>query len=38
MHGHRIGYVWVSSFDPNSERQLEHVPVDQVLYRQCVGP
>ena len=23
MHGHRIGYVWVSSFDPNPERQLE---------------
>ena len=20
MHGHRIGYVWVSSFDPNPER------------------
>ena len=27
MHGHRIGYVRVSSFDPNPERQLEHVPV-----------
>ena len=38
MHGHRIGYVWVSSFDPNPERQLEHVPVDQVLYRQCFDP
>ena len=23
MHGHRIGYVWVNSFDPNPERQLE---------------
>ena len=21
MHGHRIGYVWVSSFDPNPERR-----------------
>ena len=29
MHGHRIGYVRVSSFDPNPERQLEHVPADQ---------
>ena len=39
MHGHRIGYVRVSSFDPNPERpKLEHVPVDQVLYRQCFGP
>ena len=38
MHGHHIGYVRVSSFDPNPERQLEHVPVDQVLYRQCFGP
>ena len=23
MHGHRIGYVRVSSFDQNPERQLE---------------
>ena len=38
MHGHHIDYVRVSSFDPNPERQLEHVPVDQVLYRQCFGP
>ena len=25
MQGHRIGYVRVSSFDQNPERQLEHV-------------
>lgn len=30
MQGHRIGYVRVSSFDQNPERQLEHVQVDQV--------
>ena len=27
MQGHRIGYVRVSSFDQNPERQLEHVQV-----------
>ena len=36
MHGHRIGYVRVSSFDQNPERQLEHVPV-AALYRQGFG-
>jgi C-terminal processing protease CtpA/Prc len=25
LHGQRIGYVRVSSFDQNPERQLEHV-------------
>ena len=34
--GHRIGYVRVSSFDQNPERQLEHVPV-AALYRQGFG-
>ena len=29
MPDQRIGYVRVSSFDPNPERQLEHVPADQ---------
>ena len=31
MHGHRIGYVRVSSFDQNPECQLEHVPVDRLF-------
>ena len=31
MHGQRIGYVRVSSFDQNPERQLEHVQVDKVF-------
>ena len=30
MNGHRIGYVRVSSFDQNPERQLEHVQVDRL--------
>ena len=29
LHGHHIGYVRVSSFDQNPERQLEQVPVDR---------
>ncbi len=33
LHGPCIGYVRVSSFDQNPERQLEHVPVDQLFYR-----
>ena len=31
MQGHRIGYVRVSTFDQNPERQLEHVQVDKVF-------
>ena len=31
MPGQRIGYVRVSSFDQNPERQLEQVPVDRLL-------
>jgi C-terminal processing protease CtpA/Prc len=29
--GQRIGYVRVSSFDQNPERQLEQIPVDKVF-------
>ncbi|MGM7575251.1 hypothetical protein ACSP98_27020, partial [Klebsiella pneumoniae] len=29
MHGQRIGYVRVSSFDQNPERQLEQIQVDK---------
>ena len=31
MHGQRIGYVRVSSFGQNPERQLEHVQVDRLF-------
>ena len=37
MQGHRIGYVRVSSFDQNPERQLEHVEVDKVFIDQASG-
>ncbi|WP_043602402.1 recombinase family protein [Solidesulfovibrio magneticus] len=37
MQGHRIGYVRVSSFDQNPERQLEHVQVDKVFTDKASG-
>ena len=37
MHGHRIGYVRVSSFDQNPERQLEHVQVDRLFTDTASG-
>ena len=37
MHGQRIGYVRVSSFDQNPERQLEHVEADKVFTDQASG-
>lgn len=37
MHGQRIGYVRVSSFDQNPERQLEHVQVDKVFTDEASG-
>ena len=37
MQGHRIGYVRVSSFDQNPERQLEHVQVDRVFTDTASG-
>ena len=37
MHGQRIGYVRVSSFDQNPERQLEHVQVDKVFSDKASG-
>ncbi len=37
MPGHRIGYVRVSSFDQNPERQLETVPVDKVFTDKASG-
>ena len=38
MHGQRIGYVGVNSFDQNPERQLEHVPVDRLLNPKIIRP
>ncbi len=37
MQGHRIGYVRVSSFDQNPERQLEQVQVDKVFTDKASG-
>lgn len=37
MQEHRIGYVRVSSFDQNPERQLEHVQVDRVFTDKASG-
>ena len=37
MQGHRIGYVRVSTFDQNPERQLEHVQVDKVFTDKASG-
>lgn len=37
MHGQRIGYVRVSSFDQNPERQLEQVPVDRLFTDKASG-
>ena len=37
MSGQRIGYVRVSSFDQNSERQLEQVLVDEIFTDQASG-
>lgn len=37
MQGQRIGYVRVSSFDQNPERQLEHVQVDQLFTDKASG-
>ena len=37
MKGHRIGYVRVSSFDQNPDRQLEGVAVDRVFSDKASG-
>jgi DNA invertase Pin-like site-specific DNA recombinase len=37
VQGHRIGYVRVSTFDQNPERQLEHVQVDKVFTDKASG-
>ncbi|WP_340124255.1 recombinase family protein [Methylobacter svalbardensis] len=37
MQGHRIGYIRVSSFDQNPERQLEQVEVNKVFTDKASG-
>lgn len=37
MEGQRIGYIRVSSFDQNPERQLENVPVDRTFTDKVSG-
>jgi DNA invertase Pin-like site-specific DNA recombinase len=37
LHGQRIGYVRVSSFDQNPERQLEHILVDRLFTDKASG-
>ncbi len=37
MHGQRVGYVRVSSFDQNPQRQLEHAQVNRVFIDKASG-
>ena len=37
MHGQRVGYIRVSSFDQNPERQLENVSVDRAFTDKASG-
>ena len=37
MHGQRIGYIRISSFDQNPARQLEQVPVDRLFTDKASG-
>jgi DNA invertase Pin-like site-specific DNA recombinase len=37
LHGQRIGYIRVSSFDQNPERQLDHVQVDRHFIDKASG-
>lgn len=37
MQGQRVGYVRVSSFDQNPERQLDQVQVDRVFTDKASG-
>jgi DNA invertase Pin-like site-specific DNA recombinase len=37
MKGHRIGYIRVSSFDQNPERQLENVTLDRIFSDKASG-
>jgi DNA invertase Pin-like site-specific DNA recombinase len=37
VQGQRIGYVRVSSFEQNPQRQLERVPVDRIFTDKASG-
>lgn len=37
MNGQRVGYIRVSSFDQNPERQLDQVQVDRVFTDKASG-
>ncbi len=37
MHGQRIGYIRVRSFDQNPERQLDHIQVDKQFIDKASG-
>jgi hypothetical protein len=37
LHGQRIGYIRVSSFDQNPERQLDQVEVDKQFIDKASG-
>ena len=37
MHGQRIGYIRVSSYDQNPDRQLEHLQVDRQFIDKASG-
>jgi DNA invertase Pin-like site-specific DNA recombinase len=37
LHGQRVGYIRVSSFDQNPERQLEDIPVSRVFTDKASG-
>ena len=38
MPGQRIGYVRVSTFEQNAQRQLDEIPVDRVFTDKASGP
>lgn len=37
VNGQRIGYIRVSSYDQNADRQLEQVVVDRIFLEKCSG-
>jgi DNA invertase Pin-like site-specific DNA recombinase len=37
IKGQRIGYVRVSSYDQNADRQLEHLEVDRIFTDKASG-
>lgn len=37
MKGHIIGYIWVSTFEQNTDRQLEGIKLDKVFTDKASG-